>query len=352
MRTIMTLLLLGWLSAACAADAAPAKGAFLGGVETEYPTWFKASFLDLRADVGEAKVAGKRVLLLFTQDNCPYCHLLVTRNLAQRDIEHTLRTRFDVIRINMWGDQEVTGLDGQRYTEKTFAAANKVQFTPTLLFLDENGEVVLRLNGYTPPARFKAALDWVANRDEHKQPFRDYVAGLEKTSAGDGKLMAEPYFKPLTDLRRKGKPAKPLAVFFEQKDCPDCVTLHARVLADPEVRLQLARFDDVQLDMWSREPIVTPSGEKTTVRDWARQLDVKYAPSIVLFDASGHEVIRWESGFRVFHTAGMFDYVASGADKTEPSFQRYLSARAEKIRESGRDVNIWRYADEPLKPAR
>jgi CelD/BcsL family acetyltransferase involved in cellulose biosynthesis len=63
------------------------------------------------------------------------------------------------------------------------------------------------------------------------------------------------------------------------------------------------------------------------------------------------EAKRWESGFRLFHTLGMFDYVASGAYRREPDFQRFLSAKSEHIRATGRDVNIWRYADEPLTVA-
>lgn len=35
--------------------------------------------------------------------------------------------------------------------EKSFAKSLRVQFTPTLLMLDEKGETVLRLNGYIPP---------------------------------------------------------------------------------------------------------------------------------------------------------------------------------------------------------
>ena len=69
-------------------------------------------------------------------------------------------------------------------------------------------------------------------------------------------------------------------------------------------------------------------------------------------EATGEEVIRWESSFRVFHTQGMFDYVSSGAFRDEPSLQRYLAARTEHIRASGRDINIWRYADEPITPPR
>jgi len=100
--------------------------------------------------------------------------------------------------------------------------------------------------------------------------------------------------------------------------------------------------------MWSREMITTPQGKRMPVRDWVRELGVNYAPGIVLFDPAGKEVIRWESSFRVFHTLGMFDYIVSGEYHREPSFQRFLSARAEHLRETGRDVNIWRYADEPV----
>lgn len=332
-----------------AEPATPAKpGAYYGGKATEYPAWFKQSFLDLKEDIAEAQKSGKRVLLMFTQDNCPYCNLLVERNLAQRGIEETLKTKFDVIAVNMWGDREITGLDGKAYTEKTYSAALKIQFTPSLLFFDEGGNVILRLNGYVPPARFQAALDWVAGRQEKRQSFRDFVAAREAPAKASGALIGEPFFAKTSDLRRKGKAARPLAVFFEQKDCPDCEVLHRRVLADPELRATLAKFDNVQLDMWSREPVTTPDGKRLPTREWARQLGVNYAPGIVLFDAGGKEVIRWESSFRVFHTLGMFDYTASGAYHNEPSFQRFLSAKAEHIRESGRDVNIWRYADEPV----
>lgn len=351
------VLALAALIASCALHAAPAAqtpariGTYYGAKATEYPAWFKQSFLVLRDDVKEAAQANKRVMLLFNQDNCPYCSALVERNLSQRDIESTMREQFDVIAINIWGDREVVGLDGKSYTEKSYAAALKVQFTPSLMFLDERGEIVLRLNGYLPPARMKAALDWVAGRKENAVAFRDFVAEREKAVPGksSGEMTPQPFFlKNASDLRRKGPRAKPLAVYFEQKDCPDCEVLHRRVIADPEVRQSLAKFDNVRFDMWSREIITTPEGKRMPVRDWVRELGINYAPSIVLFDAAGKEVIRWEASFRVFHTMGMFDYVSSRDYQKEPSFQRYLASLTEHIRKQGRDVNIYRYADEPL----
>ena len=350
---LMGLLVSFSLYAAEPGKAVP-MGTYYGARATEYPAWFKNSFLDLREDVKEAQKAGKRVMLMFTQDNCPYCSALVERNLSQREIETTLRGRFDVIAMNIWGDRDVTGLDGKAYTEKAYAAALKIQFTPSLLFLDESGKTILQLNGYVPPARFQAALDWAGGKHETQQSFRDFVAAREVPKQASGEMIRQDYFlKNATDLRRHGKQAKPLAVFFEQKDCPDCEVLHRRVLADPELRQAIAKFDNVQLDMWSRDMITTPEGKRMAVRDWVRLLGVNYAPGIVLYNNAGKEIIRWESSFRVFHTVGMFDYITTGAYLTEPSFQRFLSGQAEHIREAGRDVNIWRYADEPIAaPAR
>ena len=98
--------------------------------------------------------------------------------------------------------------------------------------------------------------------------------------------------------------------------------------------------------MWSNTPVVTPNGEKTTAREWAKKLDIKFAPSIVIFNEKGEEVIRSEAFFKVFHTQSIFAYVLEGAYKKQPSFQRYLSERAEHIREQGQDVDIWSVAED------
>jgi thioredoxin-related protein len=339
-----------WLTAmlwALPASGAEAKGQFYGAKSTEYPAWFKESFLHLRDDVAEAKATNKRLIVIFHQDNCPYCNALVERNLAQKDIEDLMRSRFDVVAINMWGDREVTDLAGRTMTEKDFAAGLKVQFTPTILFFDEAGQVILRLNGYIPPQRFKTTLDWVAQHKEEEIPYRDYMAKHEPPP-GKGALIAEDFFQP-APYRLTGK-VQPIAVFFEQKDCPACDTLHHQVLTDADTRAEVGKVYNIQLDMWSDTPVVTPDGKRTTAREWAKRLDVKYAPTIVLLDPRGKEIIRSEAFFKVFHTQGIFAYAASGAYKNEPSFQRYLSARAEHFREQGKDVDIWRLSDEPPGP--
>ncbi len=317
-------------------------GRILGAMPTKYPDWFKQSFLEFGDDITEATTEGKRVLVMFHQDGCPYCNALVERNLSQRHIEEKVRKYFDVVAVNMWGDRELLTMDGKSYTEKSFAQALRVQFTPTMIFFDESGNVVLRLNGYLPPQRFETALDYVASRREKQIAYRDFVAARSPSPAS-GTLNVEDFFSsPPYDLVEASRTGKPIAVFFEQKQCPNCDRLHARVMQDPATREIVKQFTCVQLDMWANTPLVTPSGEKTTARKWAKGLDVKYAPSIVLFDPTGEEIIRREAFFKVFHTQSIFDYVLSGGHKTEPSFQRFISARAKRIREQGKDVNIWK----------
>ncbi len=319
-------------------DAASRPGQFLGAMPTEYPDWFKESFLELGDDVAEAAETNRRVLILFHQDGCPYCNLLVERNLAQRDIEATMRRNFEVIAINIWGDREVLTVKGATYTEKEFAAALKVQFTPTLVFMDEQGRSVLRLNGYLPPERFRLALDYVAGRKEQEISYREFLT-VNAPPASAGELNAQPFFASgpidLTALER------PVAVFFEQKQCPDCDLLHRRVLSAADTRAILRSFHCVQLDMWSTTPLVTPAGDKTGARDWAAALEVKHAPTLVLFDRRGTEIIRSEAFFKIFHIQGILEYVRSEGYKDQPSFQRWLSARVEHLREQGIDVNIW-----------
>lgn len=323
------------------------RGKFFGAKETEYPSWFKDSFLDLKDDLADATKNGKRLMIIFTQNGCPYCNALVERNLSQKDIEELVRSKFDVMALNMWGDRHVSSLDGRSLNEKSFAEELKVQFTPTILFFNEQGQVILRLNGYLPPEKFKQAVTYIADKMENQQSYQEYLASRQ-VILKSGQLPKEDFFQPppFNLVRKSGQNARPLAVYFEQMDCPNCDDLHKKVLIDADTRKLINQFDNVQLDMWSDTPVTLPDGSSSTARQWAKQLDIKYAPTIVLFDSSGKEVIRSEAFFKIFHTQGIYAYVISGDYKTQPSFQRFLSARADHLREQGKDVNIWRLGDE------
>ncbi len=324
------------------AVAAPAGELAAGMVNPGYeekPDWFTNSFLDIREDIAEAQAQGKRVLLYFYQDGCPYCKKLLDTNFALQDTVQRTRGHFEVIAINIWGDREVTDLTGKLTTEKEFARALRVMFTPTMLFMDEQGTVVLRLNGYYPPHKFNAALDYGAQYTGGGPDFRSYLEQVDPAPAS-GMLHTDPSFLSVsTDLAARSS-GKPLLVLFEQKDCAPCDELHADILQRPESRTLLTRFDVVLVDMWSSEPVRRTDGTLSSVAEWATELEVQYAPSLVFFAADNKEVFRTEAYLKAFHIQSAMDYVASQAYLEQPNFQRYIAARADALEAQGIHVEL------------
>lgn len=306
----------------------------------DIPGWFKESFLDLPADIREAAREKKRLMLYFGQEGCPYCRELMQVNFSQKDIVDKTRERFEAIALDIWGDRQLTWMDGKQYTEKEFAGLLKVQFTPTLLFLDERGRVALRVNGYYPPRKFRAALDYAIGKSAPGLSFGAYLRTAAREPSS-GMLHDEPFFmKPPLDLRRGVKP-RPLVVVFEQKDCAACDELHREGFKNEGVAALLGKFRVARLTLFGKDQVVTPSGKTLTEEEWGRALKVAYTPTIVFFDGRGREVHRVEAYLKPFHLASSFDYVASGAYLTQRSFQRFIRARAERLRSEGESVELW-----------
>ena len=330
LRVLLALLLV-IAGAARAQEASP--------YAMDIPPWFANTFLDFREDIADAARDGKRVMVYFGQDGCPYCKQLMVNNFSQRAIVERMHRSFVAIALNIWGDRDTTWLDGVARPEKQLARTLDVQFTPTLLFFDEKGAIVARLNGYYPPARFSGVLDYVASHGETREPLAAYLARTVRERAS-AHLADEPFFmKPPYDLRRRD--GKPLAVVFETTRCAACDELHREAFARPEVRAQLARYDVARFALAARTEVTTPDGRGVTAEQWARELGIAYTPSIVLFDADGREALRVDTYLRPFHVASALEYVATGASRDEPSFQRFVQTRAERLRSEGQRVDLW-----------
>jgi len=339
---LASVLALAWPGlVAAAADDAELSDLQNPGYHTK-PEWFKNSFLDIREDVDEATAAGKRVILYFYQDGCPYCEKLLRENFGDHEISDTAKQHFEVIAINMWGDREVTGTEGETTTEKAFATGLGVQYTPTMLLLDEDAQVVLRIDGYFPPHQFHQGLRYVAlKREQTDETFADFYH-RQDAKAASGKLPEEGGFlsKPLRLGDNRDASSRPLVVMFEQPVCAACDELHQDILRRPPVAYSLSNFDAAIIDRWSTEPVQTPDGRELPTRDWADELGILYTPSLVFFDGEGEEVFRTEAYLKGFHIHGALDYVATGAYRHQPSFQRFLQHRTDALHARGIDYDM------------
>ncbi len=337
MKTLLlcTLLLLHLMGAAL-----PAAAQVASPHAVAVPRWFTESFLDFKDDVAEAARSGKRVLVYFGQDGCPYCKAMMQGSFGPGATADTVQRHFVAIALNIWGDRELQWLDGRRTTEKALARSLGVQFTPTLLFVDTDGRIALRLDGYQPPERLARIVGYVAGRHDRSESLAEYLQRAE-ARPGAPAPAAQPYLQRATALpRRPG--GKPLAVLFEAPGCAACAELHSEALARPTLRALLPQLDLVRVLPGAATALRTPDGRSSDTRSWARDLHIKLYPTVVFFDARGAEVFRFDGYLRPFHIESAFDYVASSAYVGEPQFQRFVQTRADKLRAAGKPVDMWR----------
>ena len=293
----------------------------------EHPDWFKQSFLDLREDLEAAREAGKAgIIVYFGQRRCAYCKRLMDVNFGLDDIVTYTRRHFDLIAVDIWGIEELTDMQGITLSEREFSVRENTNFTPSLVFYNEDGRKVLRLRGYYPPYKFRAALEYVADGHYRKESFAAFLErGSEALAFEPGELNEEVFFTPppyaLDRSRIPGE--RPLAVFFEQGDCHACDVLHSQPLAEKAIGDLLGQFENVQLNIHGKAPVITPSGERLDASRWARKLELFYFPSILFFDEHGREIMRLDSVVQFYRLRNVLNYIASGGYRTQPSYQRW-----------------------------
>jgi thioredoxin-related protein len=293
----------------------------------QYPDWFKKSFLDLPEDLEEAIQNDKRGLIVyFGQKRCAYCKMLLEVNFGLSDITTYTRKHFDIVPIDIWSTEEVTTLDRSVITQREYALQQKTNFTPSLIFYDQQGKEALRLRGYYPPYQFRAALEYAADGHYLNESFPDYLArGDSGTAFEPGDLNEEDFFiPPPHNLDRSRFPGqRPLLVYFERGDCHACDVLHGQPLRDPAINKLLRGFDNVQLDIGKKTPVITPKGKKTTAYQWAKELGLFYTPSLIFFDEQGGEIIRVDSVVRFYRLRKVINFITSRGYISEPNYQRW-----------------------------
>lgn len=314
--------------------AETASGKIKGGIEHSMPDWFKDSFLDIQTDIAEADKANKHVMLFFHLNNCPYCEKMLHDNFTTGATKDYIQQHFDVIAINVKGDREIQFSKDKSYTEKELSKQLKIQYTPTILFLDTQNNAVARLNGYRSSGQFTNILHYVNDKAYKNMSLADY---LDKNSKkGNYTLKDNDLFKKITDLSTI---KTPLAIIFEDNNCEECEHLHSKLLTRDDVKTELKPFTIVRLDANLTESITAPNGDKTTPKDLAKTLNMVYRPGIVLFD-EGKEITRLDGMLFSFHFKELFRYVGGGYYKKYATYNEYLSERQAQLLKQGIDIHI------------
>ena len=176
-------------AALCAAHAARARAeAILTDDGLYRQPWFLESFLELSDDLAGAAAQGKRLAVMWELRGCPYCRKTHLVNFAQPEIEAYVKEHFEILQLNIIGAREVTDFDGEKLSEKQFAAKYGVRVTPTFQFFperptdlsqkDPRGREVGRAQGYLEPQKFLAMFRFIADRGYDHQSLGEFLKYL------------------------------------------------------------------------------------------------------------------------------------------------------------------------------
>jgi thioredoxin-related protein len=315
------------------AGADVARGQMKGGVDYSLPSWFKASFLDFQHDVDEARKLGRHILAFLHLEQCPYCARMLKESFIAGETHDFIRKHFDVIGVNIRGDVETVWIDGNTYSERALAGHLRAYATPTLVFLDLDGNKVLQLTGYRDPRALRYALDYVQGRHYGKQSFTEYVASRDKPAVYA--FRDHPQFAAVTNFKDY---AKPLAILFEDRQCAECARFHDRTLNHPAVLAEMKKFLVVRFDADSTRPIVDIDGNATTPAEWVKELGLSYRPAVVLFN-EGSEIFRVDNRLYHFHFKETLRYVSGRHYRQYDSYSHYNAARRDELLKQGIDID-------------
>ncbi len=175
----------------------PAMAVEIGEDGLHKQPWFSITFKDVREDIKSAADEGKRLAIIIEQRGCIYCRKLHETVLSDPEVANYIKENFKVVQYNMFGDEEVTDLDGEVLSEKKAIRKWGLVFTPTIVFLPEiapKDGTLAQASVSTMPGAFGKwttlnMFRWVRekgyNGDEH---FQKYHARIINELREQGRL--------------------------------------------------------------------------------------------------------------------------------------------------------------------
>ncbi|MEL0278489.1 MAG: thioredoxin fold domain-containing protein, partial [Deltaproteobacteria bacterium] len=286
------------------------------GKSAQIPYWFKESFLEIELDIEEALEEEKLLMLYFHQEGCPYCKATIEKNFSDPTTKDFIQENFDVVEINIRGSRSISLPDGDVVDERAFSKLMKVQYTPTILILDDNGlnEPLERMNGFRPLPIFQETLLVATGKDE------EFGFTLES----EPNLVNESYFSENYDLSTFiGQ--KPIAIFIEKKDCAICQQMHREAFASKENYKALSDWHVIQIDVDEvDQEIILPDGTPQNIGDFIEGRVVDFLPTVILYGlGETEETFRMDSYLTNFGVKSTLQYIESGDYKSQPDLQRW-----------------------------
>ncbi len=109
------------------------------------------------------------LVVFFEQGDCHACDILHTQPLNRREVRQLLN-RFESVQLDMWGDTPLIKPDGTPSTARTWAEELGIFYAPSIVFFDEQGEEIIRVDSVVHFFRLRNVLNYVVSRGYLTEP--------------------------------------------------------------------------------------------------------------------------------------------------------------------------------------
>ena len=313
------------------------EGKIIGASEHQVPSWFKDSFLDIAEDIEEATSKNKHLMLFLDFSGCPYCSKMLKESFEEyNETSQFIKKNFDVIELNVKGSRELTWVDGEVFAEKDLTSRLKIQYSPTVLILSPDNEVIARVNGYRNPVDFKYILDYAHNKEyDKKVSLNSYLETISKKESYSFKNS-----ELFSNEKNLVKVTKPVAIIVEDKNCTQCDYFYEKILTNSDVKDEFSKYVVVRVDANSTENIVLPDGKKVVIKDFINSTNIDYRPAVLLYD-DRKLISTIDALLFPFHFKEVLRYVSNKEYIKYPnSYLDYLKVRQDELLKQGIDINI------------
>lgn len=310
------------------------NGKVTGGSEHEVPNWFKQSFLDISEDTHDATINNKHLMLFIDLDGCPYCTKMLKESFVTKNsTSNFIKKHFDVINLNVKGSRELTW-QGKSMSEKEFAIDLHIQYSPTILFLDKNQKVVLKLNGYRTSENFKTILEYIDGKYYKSQTLSEYLDNIKNKSE-----KVKNVNKKSEEMQDLSKIDSPLAIIFEEKKSKACKHFNKVTLKNKDVQKEISKFTVITFDANSNEEFIGIDGVKTTPRAFVKSINLDYRPGVLLYNDK-KLIATGDTLLYSFHFKELLRYVSKKEYKYFDTYLEYLAVRQKELTEAGINIDL------------
>ncbi len=113
--------------------------------------------------------ASKPLIVFFERRNCHACDILHSQPVGDPEAQQLI-DGFQVVQLDMWSDTPVWTPDNQRLSAREWAEKLGIFYSPTLVFFDESGQEVIRIDSVVRIYRLKGVLQYVLEKGYKDAP--------------------------------------------------------------------------------------------------------------------------------------------------------------------------------------